>query len=173
MPLNQISSKIRNRVNANDVLYTPLPTALKLIEITDIHENDKVLDPSRGKGVFYDNIPVENKDWCEITDGVDFFDYNKPVDIIIGNPPFSILKKWLSKSIELNPKKIAYVMGAINLNHNRMKLLYDNNYFITKLVITDVRDWFGPTHLVVFEKNATPVVDYMLGLRKKDLIKTI
>ena len=37
--------KLKN--NSNDVIYTPLPVALKMIDMCDIHENDKILDPSK------------------------------------------------------------------------------------------------------------------------------
>ena len=43
---------IKERETANDVLFTPLPVAMKLIEMTEIKENDRVLDPCRGEGAF-------------------------------------------------------------------------------------------------------------------------
>ena len=66
--------------NSNDVIYTPLPVALKMIDMCDIHENDKILDPSKGGGVFYNNFPNNCiKDYCEISEGIDFFNYNEKV----------------------------------------------------------------------------------------------
>ena len=153
--------KIRNikeRKTANDVLYTPLPIAIKLINMIGIKETDKVLDPSRGKGIFYDNLPPCIKDWCEITDGKDFFEYNEEVDIIISNPPFSIYTKWIQNCIKLNPKKIAFVMGCLNLTTIRLKLLEDNDYYLTRINLVNVRNWFSNTYLLVFEKGATPIL---------------
>jgi len=159
MALGKLSKNIQLRDKPNDVFYTPLNIALKLIEMTELKDDDLVLDPSKGLGVFYDNINVINKNWCEITDGVDFFEYDKPVNVIIGNPPFSLWKKWLDKSIELNPNKIAYIIGCINLTKGRIKLMEKHNYFITKCCITKVNNWFGNTLLVVFEKNGKPLFD--------------
>lgn len=46
-----------------------------------------VLEPFRGGGVFTDLLPSAR--WCEIDDGVDFFDWHERVDWIITNPPYS------------------------------------------------------------------------------------
>ena len=47
----------RKGADINDIFYTPLPLAIKLIEMTNIQPLDIVLDPSKGLGVFYDNLP--------------------------------------------------------------------------------------------------------------------
>lgn len=153
-------NKIRTRKTPNDVFYTPLSMAQKLIEMTDIKPNEKVLDPSKGLGVFYDNLPQCTKEWCEITEGKDFFQYNEPVDVIIGNPPFSIWTKWLEHTIKLNPHKIAYIFGAINLTPRRLKLLEDAGYRLTKLHIVDIKGWFSNTFLAVFDKVNPAVITY-------------
>ena len=153
--------KIKERPTANDVLFTPLPVALKLIEMTNIQRNEKVLDPCRGEGVIYNNLPSTcDKDWAEITEGRDFFEYNNPVDTIISNPPFSIYTKWIQQCIALNPSKIAFVMGCLNLTTIRLKLLEDNGYYMTKMSIVNVKGWFSNTYLVLFEKNGTPILSY-------------
>ena len=152
---------IKERSHANDVLYTPLPVALKLIDMTNIQRNEKVLDPSRGQGVIYNNLPTFcEKDWAEITEGRDFFEYDKPTDTIICNPPFSIYTKWIQHCIKLNPQKIALVIGCLNLTTIRLKLLEDNGYFMTKMSIVNVRGWFSNTYLVLFEKGGTPIISY-------------
>jgi len=46
--------------NMNDVIYTPLNVAKKMIELCEITSNMTVLDPSKGGDVFYDNLP----DYC-------------------------------------------------------------------------------------------------------------
>ena len=60
-----------------------------------------VLDPCRGDGAFYDQYPVKTKDWCEITEGRDFFDWPYKVDWIITNPPYSIFPQFLEKCFEV------------------------------------------------------------------------
>ena len=153
--------QIKERPTANDVLFTPLPVALKLIEMTNIQRNEKVLDPCREEGVIYNNLPSTcDKDWAEFTEGRDFFEYNNPVDTIISNPPFSIYTKWIQHCIALNPTKIAFVMGCLNLTTIRLKLLEDNGYFMTKMRIVNVKGWFSNTYLVLFEKNGKPILSY-------------
>lgn len=86
----------------NDKCYTPFPIAKKIIEMFQFNDDDLVLDPFRGKGAFYDNYPdYVYKDWCEIDDGRDFFNYHKKVDWIISNPPYSILDEVLEHSFEI------------------------------------------------------------------------
>ena len=106
----KIFSDIQNRKIANDKIYTPPVLAKKMIEMCEIKPTDRVLDPSRGGGVFYDNFPECIKSYCEIEEGIDFFDYDQEIDIIIGNPPYSLWSKWLEKTISLNPKKYAIYM---------------------------------------------------------------
>ena len=85
--------------NIGDKVYTPEHIAKYIINNFDI--SGKVLDPFRGKGAFYNNFPTDNKDWCELDEGKDFFDYNEPVDWIISNPPYSIFNDILEHSMEL------------------------------------------------------------------------
>lgn len=154
-----LNIQYRKSIDINDKFYTPLPIAIKLIEMSNIQPEDFVLDPSKGLGVFYDNLPECNKNWCEIEEDIDFYKYTNKVDVIIGNPPFSQWTKWIKKTIELNPKKISYVMGCLNLTKSRIQLLESHNYFITKLAIVKVKKWFAETYLVVFEKDAIPIID--------------
>ena len=112
---------------------TPLPVALKLIEIAEIEDDDIVLDPCRGDGVIYNNLPDYcQKDWAEILENRDFFDYDAPVDIIVCNPPFSLYTNWLIHCIKLNPRKLALTMGCLNLTTKRLQLLKENGYYFKK-----------------------------------------
>ena len=45
--------KIKDRQSPNDVVYTPLSLAMKLIEMAEIQPGDRVLDCSRGGGIFF------------------------------------------------------------------------------------------------------------------------
>ena len=84
----------------NDKCYTPLPIAKTIIKLFPLY--GKVLDPFKGKGAFYDQYPdFVDKDWCEIDNGRDFFDYNEKVDWILSNPPYSILDEVLAHSFEI------------------------------------------------------------------------
>tara|TARA_R110002126_G_scaffold88330_4_gene211699 strand:+ start:71 stop:658 length:588 start_codon:yes stop_codon:yes gene_type:complete len=152
---------IKNRKTANDIIYTPKPLAELMIELCDIQQVDKVLDPSRGGGVFYNNLPECNKDYCEITEDKDFFKYDKEVDIIIGNPPYSLWNKWLEHTIKLNPNKFCYIFGQMNLTIPRLRKIEAGGYKMTKIHLCQVWWWFGHSFVCVFEKtNKNSIMSY-------------
>lgn len=158
--IGSVGTKIQRRRDPNDVFYTPLPVACRLIEMADIKPSDRVLDPSRGMGVFYDNLPPCVKDWCEITEGHDYFSYNQEVDVVIGNPPFSMWKRWIQHTVSLNPQKICFVMGCVNLTPLRFKMFEDAGYGLAQLHFVSIRQWFSNTFLVVFEKGKKSIMTY-------------
>lgn len=81
-----------------DIVYTPEEIAVDIINWC--HPFGICLDPCKGDGVFFNNFPYM-KDWCEIREGKDFFQYTNRVDYIIGNPPYSIFEQFLIHSMEL------------------------------------------------------------------------
>lgn len=107
---------------SNDVVFTPRPLAKRIID--HFRPNGRVLDPARGDGAFYDQIDGE-KDWCEITQGRDFFDYRARADSIITNPPWSLYRSFLIHSMELA---------------NDIYFLITINHVWTKARIRDVRE---------------------------------
>jgi type I restriction-modification system DNA methylase subunit len=158
--LNKKLTKIVNKDIPNDKIYTPLKLAKIMIDMCNISPNDIVLDPSKGGGVFYDNLPECNKKYCEIDEGIDFFDFNEKVDIIVGNPPYSLWNEWLKKSIELKPNKICYLFGILNLTPKRVKYMEREGYYITKMYIVRVSWWFLISVGVLFErKNEKPLAE--------------
>ena len=154
---NSIANKIRTREVPNDVIYTPLPVAELMISLCDIQPHEKVLDPSKGAGIFYDNLPKCEKDWCEITDDKDFFEYTDKVDWIIGNPPFSLWTKWMAKTCEITDK-FCYIMGNMNLTSLRIKRIHDAGFGITKIHFLKISWWFGDSIVIVCEKNKPSIV---------------
>lgn len=95
--------------NKNDKCMTPPDVAKALIALLPIKDTDWVLDPFRGKGAFFDNFPFNSRDWCEIDDDKDFFDYYDDLDWIISNPPYSIFDAVLDHSFEI-ANNVAYLV---------------------------------------------------------------
>lgn len=92
--------KGKNGTVDTDKVYTPENIA-KLI-INKFNLSGKVLDPFKGQGAFYNNYPeTVNKDWCEIDEGKDFFEYKEHVDWIVSNPPYSIYDEVMNHSFEI------------------------------------------------------------------------
>lgn len=140
--------------NPNDIVFTPLNVAKLHIGLIDAKEGETWLDPFRGGGVYYNNFPTEKKDYCEIVEGKDFFLYDKPVDIICSNPPFSLLDRVIEQSIFLSPRIISYIWGALNTTPKRLKVLNDSGYGLVCLHYAVIRNFgCGTSLILVFEKN--------------------
>lgn len=160
MNLGDIGKTIQKKKQANDIIYTPLPVAELMINMCDIQENEKVLDPSKGKGVFYDNLPDNCiKSFCEITENKDFFDCNDRFDLIIGNPPFSMWDKWLKHTTTLT-NKICYIIGILNFTQKRLKIMEDAGFGLTKLHLLKINGWFGTSVICIFEKDKESIMTY-------------
>lgn len=92
--------KCLNGNKPNDKVYTPDKIAKQIIDLFPL--SGKVLDAFKGGGAFYNQLPnYVEKDWCEIDENKDFFDYQDKVDFIISNPPYSILEEVLEHSFEI------------------------------------------------------------------------
>jgi type I restriction-modification system DNA methylase subunit len=139
----------------NDIYYTPEILAKDIINICDLKENDIVLDPFLGQGVFYNNYPkYVRKEWCEISKGIDFLTYDKKVDWIISNPPFSSLKFMIPKILEVATKGICLILGTNNLTTHRDDLFKKSGFNLTHIETFNVKSWFGfRCCVVIYEKN--------------------
>ena len=84
----------------NDDVYTPPEIAKIMLEYLPYSEGETFLEPCRGKGAIYECLP-DNKDWCEIKEGRDFFEWQKEVDWIITNPPYSIFDDFVGHCCEV------------------------------------------------------------------------
>jgi len=94
----------------NDIVMTP-PSLAKAV-IDRFNPIGVTLEPCRGGGAFYDQFP-NAKDWCEITQGRDFFEYNQRVEWIITNPPFGLMRKFLMHSMEISE----HIVFLCPINH--------------------------------------------------------
>jgi len=154
---SKISHSIKARENPKDVFITPNKLAIKHIEICQSFSNnnlDKWLDPFKNSGNYYNNFKTNNKDWCEILQGIDFFLYNKETDIICSNPPYSCIDKVLKKSIELKPKIISYLLAFHGLTTKRMELMEKAGYKIKNIFLTKVYQWYGMSAIITWVKTS-------------------
>ena len=164
----KLNDNIKKRESANDVFYTPVDLVkIHLNYIKNyVDENDIIYDPFFGTGNYYNNyneIFDKNNtfDYSEITLGKDFFEYNKDVNIICSNPPYSIIDKVLHKSVSLNPHTISYLIGSNNLTNKRIEYMNNNGYYLDKMYFTKIYKWFGMSLIVVFTKKSKKnCVDY-------------
>lgn len=157
--MNKTCTKIKNRDKPNDIFITPVSLAKHAIDMIEYTDNEIWLDPFKNNGSYYNQFPI-NKKWCEKLQDIDFFDFNEPVDIICSNPPYSCIDKVLSKSVELKPRVIQYLLGMNNLTAKRLEFMEKNNYGLTKIHICKVYKWFGMSCIYQFELNKTSIVTY-------------
>lgn len=108
---------------ASDTVMTPLNIADLIIKKYKI--KGLVLEPARGTGNIFNKLK-EPKDWCEITQGRNFFDYNKKVSWIVTNPPYSIYDKFLEHCFELADNVVLLVPIAKAFKSMRIEKLVDN-----------------------------------------------
>lgn len=90
----------------NDCIMTPRELARKIV--AHFRPSGCILEPCMGEGAFKDNLEdyaFEGKvDWCELSKGRDFLltDFGeKRYTYIVTNPPFSKLRAFLKRSMEL------------------------------------------------------------------------
>lgn len=158
--ISSVSHTIKNRKDANDVFITPLELAKKHIDMIDYNDNDIWLDPCKNDGSYYNQFPNDNKVYCEILEDKDFFKYDSYVDIIVQNPPYSLMNKWIDKNIELNPRIISMLIGIGNLTTKRIQTLENAGYGLTKMKMLKVWKWYGMSCIVVFEKGKKSIIEY-------------
>jgi len=144
--------------HANDCIYTPTPLALTMIKMTDIQSDEVVLDPSKGGGVFFDNLPDCKKYYCEISEGIDFYDWHMPVDVVIGNPPYSEWTKWLEHTLRICKKRFCYIFGMNSLTGNRLQMIREAGFGITKIHTVKVAWWMTQSLVVVAERGAESIL---------------
>lgn len=131
-------------VNPSDIVYTPDYVAKNIIET--LHPNGICLDPCKGDGAFYKYMPI-GSDYCEIREGKDFFSYNKKVDWIIGNPPYSIFEEFLKKSFEIS--------------NNVSFLVPTNKVFQRQIIMDMISKWGGIKGIIIYGSGT--LIDFPFG----------
>ena len=128
---------------AADKVYTPRDLALLIIRHFPL--GGTVLDPCRGAGAFFDQLPVDKVRpmWCEIENGRDFFDWHRPVDWVLTNPPWSQFRAFLKHAMAVADN----VVFLATLNH-----------FTTRARLSDIgAAKFGIREILLFP---TPTTDW-------------
>lgn len=96
--------------DSNDVVQTPIELARRLVN--HFQPSGRVLEPCRGEGNIFRFLPADS-DWCEITEGRDFLAWNKKVDWIITNPPWSQIRPFLAHAMAVSDN----VVFLLTINH--------------------------------------------------------
>ena len=124
----------------NDFYETPEYTINSLLSVLKMDSVNSFLEPCKGGGAIYDKINCDIKRFAEISKGVDYLTtsflenrfWTNRYDLIITNPPFSLAKEFIEKSL-IEGKSVWYLLRL--------------NFLESK----DRSDWWQdklPTHLL-------------------------
>lgn len=151
------ANRIRNRDAPVDVYITPESLVRLHLSKFERMSNCTVLDPFRGSGAYFnlfeDYFPNSRYEWCEIEAGRDFFDYTGTPDVIVSNPPYSIIERVLEKCYDLKPRYISFLLQAHNATPHRIQKANDNGYYVLDYTICRVDRWFGVSVLLTLSRD--------------------
>lgn len=102
-----------------DVVFTPDEVAKQIVN--HFKPSGSILEPAKGDGAFLRYMP--SAEWCELSEGKDFFKWHKSVDWIVSNPPYSIFSQFLRHSFDV-ADNIVYLI-PINKAFNSYSLMND------------------------------------------------
>lgn len=167
-----------SRMEKSEVYYfhqTPSELADDLIQYIPILPTDKLYEPFRGEGAFYNAFPSDNpKDWSEIVEGRDYKDYNEEYDWVITNPPFRLETSnnkrfnsfwYLLEYYTTRAKKgVAFLANDScfgTLTPKRIKYLNEKGWFIQKIVVCSIKKWRGRYFFIILQKQPSDFYKYL------------
>ena len=155
---------------------TPEELCKELIRKVALTDGDKVLEPFKGEGNFYNNFPDNiEKDWCEIVEGKDYKDYNKEIDWVITNPPFKLddgnkrensFFKLLKYYTTRARKGIAFLGNDkcfATLTPKRLKEMNESGWYIHHIHCCSIKKWRGRYFFIIFKKEYSDFYRYIKG----------
>ena len=130
---------IPTNTKRNDCIQTPIALAQQIV--AHFNPSGKILEPCKGDGNFLTALPKETE-WCEILEGRDFFTYKNKVDWVITNPPYSQMRKFMQKSMQIADN----VVFLTTINHlwlkARLRDVDENGFGIREIIIFNTPDTF-------------------------------
>lgn len=139
---------------SNDDIQTP-PSLAKAL-VAELSPKGAVLEPCAGDGAFLRALPADAL-WCEIKRGADFLTWDRKVDWVITNPPWSQIRAFLRKSFEV-ADHVAFLM-TINHAWTRARLRDARNagFELRKIILVETPQSFPQSGfqlgMVVYERN--------------------
>jgi hypothetical protein len=150
---------------------TPPKLCKDIMGLFEWKDGEKVLEPFKGEGGFYNNLPDNiEKHYTEIEEGMDFkdFDYeNIKIDTVISNPPFKLINnegKVYNGYNEIltfyaNKPEISRIIFLVNdacfnsATINRIKKLNELNLYIIRIITCDIKAWRGRYYIIEYGRN--------------------
>ena len=155
---------------------TPEELCKKLIQKIPLEDGDKVLEPFKGEGNFYNHLPdFVKKDWCEIEEGRDFQEYAEEFDWVISNPPFRLeigtkrensFLKIIKYYTQRAKKGIAFLGNDYcfsTLTPKRLKEFNASGWFIHNIIVCSPKKWRGRYFFIIFKKEPCSFYQFIEG----------
>ena len=121
-------------VHKNDIVYTPDDLASRIVEY--FNPSGSILEPCKGGGAFLRCLP-QGTLYCEIAEGIDFFDFEGKVNWIITNPPWSIFRPFLRKACEVSDNVVFLVPVVHYFGKARLRELRECGHTIKEIILLD------------------------------------
>lgn len=159
-----------------EMIQTPIEVWEYILNIFPIQSDRIFFEPFKGDGNLYNLINCE-KEWCELMQGKDIFDYdfkNSNVTTLWTNPPFKsiitnknnirstiakncvfyFLEKFMTELPKLN--EIGFLINAKSfqsLTPKRLTKLNKLGFYIHNVVSLNIQKWYGLYYFVRFVKE--------------------
>lgn len=154
---SRITHNIKHRTYANDEFMTPEKLADNLVTKVPLVKGDSILEPCMGTGAFFGAYPhFVNSESL----GSGFLEYNKQVDWIITNPPYSDLDNWLKHCFQIADKGVALLIGLLNITPKRLEMANKAGFGLSQIHICKVFHWFGISAFCIWEKGEQDIITY-------------
>ena len=131
-------------VDPADIVYTPDYVSKHIIDF--LSPEGLCLDPCKGDGAFYKYLP-KGSDYCELREDKDFFWYDRKVDWVIGNPPYSIFEDFLKKAFEIS-ENVSYLVPT-------------NKIFQRQIIMDMITKWGGVKSIIIY--GSGQLIDFPFG----------
>jgi hypothetical protein len=155
---------------------TPAALATRLLATLPLIPTDRLYEPFRGEGAFYNAFPAANpRDWSELREGRDYKDYGGEYDWVITNPPFRLDTSgrrvnafWylLDYYTHRAQKGVAFLANDrcfCTLTPARIKGLQERGWYIRSLTVSSVKKWRGRYFFIVLTREPTDFVSRIDG----------
>ena len=121
-----------------DIVMTPPALARAIIGHFSHAMSGKILDPSRGEGAFYNQFPSHlERDWCEVSEGRDFFTWDERVDWVMTNPPWSQIRAFTQHAMRV-ANNIVWLAPLTNITTKaRLRDLEEHGFGVSELLFVD------------------------------------
>lgn len=153
---------------------TPKELAKDLMNFVPLVASDRVIEPFKGEGAFYDAFPVfVNKDWAELEQGKDYRELTGEYDWVITNPPFRLETNgkrvnsfWflIDYYTQRAKKGIAFLGNDAcfsTLTPRRQAILKERGWRMTKVVVCSIKKWRGRYFFFILQKEGQGFMDFL------------